>query len=75
MNDTDRSRRHAQIAGRQWRQGEEVLTRPMRPGARRPPEAHATFPHPDERKRKLGWRLAVIFVTLLLCLIAGILTG
>ncbi len=57
--------------GRQYRfnpgdaQCDDCWTRPVRPGARRPPEADSVTPHPDEHKRRLGWSLAWIFMAVL----------
>jgi len=78
--DTPPEVHHGLISHREWvyqpeDEGiEPCYTRACR--GRRPPEAHACVPHPEEEKRSRGWMVCFIFLALVLvfaCVVGGVL--
>ena len=53
----------AEINGRQYRRFRDgIYRRVLQPGERRPPEAHATTPHPSKTASRRGYRIAWVFI-------------
>lgn len=67
----------AEIGGKLWWCNGDACTRTLSPGEERPEEAHATTPHDDPDKRSAGYRLAWIFITIVLfsCIAYGLYCG
>ena len=64
----------AEIGGKLWWCSGDACTRTLRPGEDRPEDAHAITPHDDPDKRSKGYRLAWIFLTIVIfaCVLYGL---
>lgn len=54
-----------EIAGRQYNINDGVAKRVLQPGEQPGRDVHATVPHPDPTLRVLGYRIAFVFLSII----------
>jgi len=57
----------AEIGGKHYQIGGKCATRDLAPGERVGRDVHVTTPHPNPALREQGWRMAWIFLPILVC--------